>query len=156
MSGTSIVHNVISVNCLSDLKTKLKGKKCRPYDSNLRINIPKNSLYTYPDISIICGEVETTDSIFDTATNPIVIFEILSKTTRDYDKGGKFTLYRDIETLQEYILINSEKICVEKFTRNPDNSWLLNEYKTLDSNFEIAAVAITLHLQDIYEDVKLD
>ena len=156
MSGTSLIHNKIFSNTFVEIGLKLKGKKCGAYGSDLRINIPKNSLYTYPDISIICGEVETTDAIFDTATNPVVIFEILSKSTRDYDKGGKFTLYRDIETLQEYILIDSEKICVEKFTRNPDNSWLLTEYKSLQSSFDIISVGVTLDLKDIYEDVKLE
>ena len=154
MSGTTIEHNVIAVNCISELRNKLKGKNCRPYESNLRIHIPPNSLYTYPDISIICGGVDTTDDKFDTATNPTVIFEILSVSTRDYDKGGKFTLYRDIETLKEYILIDTEKICVEKFTRNDDNSWLLTEYKTIKSIFEIPSIGVELKLTDIYEDVK--
>ena len=153
MSGTTIEHSVIAVNCITELRNKLKGKNCRPYESNLRIYIPPNSLYTYPDISIICGGVDTTDDKFDTATNPTVIFEILSKSTRDYDKGGKFTLYRDIETLKEYILIDSEKIGVEKFTRNPDNTWLLTEFKTIESSFEITTISVKLSLSDIYEDV---
>ena len=153
MSGTTIEHTVIAVNCITELRNKLKGKNCRPYESNLRIYIPPNSLYTYPDISIICGGVDTTDDKFDTATNPTVIFEILSKSTRDYDKGGKFTLYRDIETLKEYILIDSEKIGVEKFTRNADNTWLLTEFKTIESSFEIPTIGVKLSLSDIYEDV---
>ena len=153
MSGTTIEHSVIAVNCITELRNKLKGKNCRPYESNLRIYIPPNSLYTYPDISIICGGVDTTDDKFDTATNPTVIFEILSKSTRDYDKGGKFTLYRDIETLKEYILIDSEKISVEKFTRNADNTWLLTEFKTIESSFEIPTIGVKLLLADIYEDV---
>jgi Uma2 family endonuclease len=154
MSGASIPHNIISVNCLTDIKNALKGKKCRPYGSDLRIHIPKNTLYTYPDISIICGEIETTDDKFDTATNPSVIIEILSASTKNYDKGQKFDLYRDIESLREYILIDSEQIKVEKFFRNEDNSWLLTEYKTIESNFSIATVDITLQLTDVYFDVK--
>ena len=156
MSGTTIEHNIIAVNCISELRNRLKGKRCRPYESNLRIHIPKNSLYTYPDISIIFGDVDTLEDKFDTATNPTVIFEILSKSTRDYDKGGKFTLYRDIETLKEYILIDTEKVGVEKFTRNDDNSWLLTEYKTLEESFKITSVEVELKLIDIYEDVKLE
>ncbi len=101
-----------------------------PFGSDLRIHIPKNTLYTYPDISIICGEMECTDDHFDTATNPSVIIELLSKSTRNYDKGGKFTLYRDIDTLQEYILIDTEAIYVEKHIRNEDNSWQLTEFKS--------------------------
>ena len=80
MSGTTIEHNIIAVNCISELRNRLKGKRCRPYESNLRIHIPKNSLYTYPDISIIFGDVDTLEDKFDTATNPTVIFEILLKS----------------------------------------------------------------------------
>ncbi len=153
MSGASLAHNLISVNCIAGLKQKLKGKKCRPFGSDLRVRIPKNSLFTYPDISIVFGDVKTTDDTFDTATNPSVIIEILSASTRDYDKGGKFTLYRDIDSLQEYILIDSEKVMVEKFIRNADNSWQLTEYKNIAQSFWISTVAIELQLQDVYEDV---
>jgi len=154
MSGASIAHNVIASNCIIDMGQKLKGKKCRPFGSDLRIHIPKNSLFTYPDISIVCGEVKTTDSYLDTATNPSVLIEILSPSTRDYDKGGKFTLYRDIDTLQEYILIDSETIMVEKFIRNADNSWQLTEYKSIDQSISITTVGIELLLSVLYEDVK--
>ncbi len=113
MSGARIAHNMIFKNTFVDIANKLKGKKCQPFGSDLRIHIPSNTLYTYPDISIICGEIDTLDDTFDTATNPSVIIEILSESTRNYDKGGKFTLYRAIESLQEYILIDSESVMFE-------------------------------------------
>lgn len=153
MSGASIPHNMIAMNCYVDLGTKLKGKNCKPFGSDLRIHIPKNTLYTYPDISIVCGDIETTDDKFDTVTNPSVIIEILSESTKNYDKGGKFTLYREIDSLQEYILIDSERIMIEKFTRNLDNSWQLNEYKAIEQNFRITTVAIEMNLSDIYAGV---
>jgi len=103
MSGASIPHNKIAMNCSYELKSKFKGKPCQPYGSDLRIHIPINTLYTYPDLSIICGEPETTDENFDSVINPTVIFEILSKSTRNYDLGQKFELYRQITTLREYI-----------------------------------------------------
>lgn len=153
MSGASISHNKIAMNCYIDLGTKLKGKNCQPYGSDLRIHIPKNTLYTYPDISIICGKIETTDDKFDTVKNPSVIIEILSDSTRNYDKGGKFTLYREIDSLQEYILIDSEQIMVEKFIRNPDNSWQLTEYKNIEQSFLITTVGIEMLLTDVYAGV---
>lgn len=156
MSGASQNHNDIAMNCAFELKSKLKGKPCKPYGSDFRINIPKNTLYTYPDFSIICNQPNLTDNIKDTFKNPTVIFEILSKSTRNYDKGGKFTLYREIETLKDYILIDSESIGVEKFSKNENNSWLLTEYKTLDESFKIESVDITLSLKDIYDDVHFD
>jgi len=156
MSGASIVHNKIAMNCALAIGPKLKGKKCQPFGSDLRIHIPKNTLYTYPDISIICGEIETTDDNFDTITNPSVIIEILSSSTRNYDKGEKFTLYREIDSLQEYILIDSERVMFEKFIRNSDNSWQLTEYKTMEQSFTIETVNIEMQLQQIYEGVKIN
>ncbi|MBK7638269.1 MAG: Uma2 family endonuclease [Saprospiraceae bacterium] len=128
MSGASFRHNQIFKNTYIKLGTKLAGKSCQPYGSDLRIHIPNNSLYTYPDISIICGKPEMTDTVKDTITNPSVIIEILSKSTYDYDKGQKFTLYRDIDSLREYILIDSMSIRVEHYFKNEDSSWTLKYY----------------------------
>ena len=156
MSGASIPHNQIFSNFFLAIGTKLKGKKCQPFGSDLRIHIPKNTLYTYPDISIVCGEIETTDQKFDTITNPAVLIEILSPSTRNYDKGEKFTLYREIDSLQEYILIDSERVMVEKFIRNSDNSWQLTEYKTIEQSFTIETVNLEINLIDIYDGVKIN
>ena len=154
MSGASLKHNVIFSNLFTDIGGKLKGKGCRPYGSDLRIHIPKNTLYTYPDISIICGEADLTDKEFDTATNPSVIIELLSKSTRNYDKGEKFTLYRDIDTLKEYLLVDTEKIYVEKHIRNADGSWQLTDYKSLENSFTIDSLQINILLTDIYEGIS--
>ena len=156
MSGASLPHNDIFHNVYGALTFFLKGKGCKPYGSDLRIHIPQNTLYTYPDISIICGKPETTDSFRDNIINPSVIIEILSKSTKDYDRGTKFTLYRNIKTLTEYILIDSTSISVEIFTRQKDNSWILTEFKQLSDSFVITTINLTLHLTDIYEDVSFD
>ena len=137
------------------MKSKLKGKPFRPYGSDFRVTIPENTLYTYPDISVFCSEPETLDEDKDTATNPSVIFEILSKSTRNYDQGQKFALYRQIDSLKEYILIDSEEIKVIKHTKNDDGSWLLVEYEKLDDHFYINSINVELHLIGIYENVKI-
>jgi Uma2 family endonuclease len=155
MSGASIAHNKIAINCTLEIGNKLKGKNCQPFGSDLRIHIPKNTLFTYPDISIICGEIETVEDKFDTVINPSVIIEILSASTRNYDKGEKFTLYREIDSLQEYILIDSERIMVEKFIRNSDNSWQLTEYKAIEQSFNITTVSIEMQLSTVYEGIKI-
>ena len=123
MRGASFPHNKVFSKLFGALAWKLKGKRCTPYGSDLRIHIPSNTLYTYPDISIICGEIESTDDKFDTATNPSVIIEILSASTRDSDRGSKFTLYRAIETLKEYILVDATGFSVEKFIRQRKCAW---------------------------------
>jgi Uma2 family endonuclease len=154
MSGASLRHNYIFHNVYGALAIFLKGKNCIPFGSDLRIHIPENSFYTYPDISIICGTPETTDSFTDNITNPSVIIEILSKSTINYDRGTKFNLYRSIRTLKEYILIDLNSIMVEVYTRNNDNSWLLKEYKELSDNFCISTIDLTLSLKDIYHAVN--
>lgn len=153
MSGASARHNRIFTNLFIDIGSKLKGKDCLPYGSDLRIHIPKNTLFTYPDISIICGALEFTDDKVDTVTNPSVIIEILSNSTRNYDKGEKFTLYRDINSLQEYILVDTEKIYVEKHIRHADNSWQLTDYKSIENSFAITTIDQLFMLKDIYEGI---
>ena len=152
MSGASEAHVIISMNCSVDLGTKLKGKKCRPYGSDMRMNIPENTLYTYPDLSVYCNELETLDNQRDTAKKPTVIFEILSKSTRNYDQGEKFALYREIPTLKEYILIDSERIKVIRHTKT-NNTWVLTEFLTINESFEIKCLELKMNLLDIYEDV---
>jgi Uma2 family endonuclease len=156
MSGASFRHNDIFSNLFVDIGHQLKGKNCKPYGSDLRIHIPKNTLYTYPDISIICGGTDLSDAKFDTATNPSVIIELLSKSTRNYDKGEKFTLYRDIDSLKEYILVDTEKVYVEKHILNTDKSWQLTDYRSLENSFTIDTVQLRILLKDIYEGVKFD
>ncbi len=156
MSGASREHNDIFRNVFGTLYIKLKGKPCKPYGSDFRIHIPENTLYTYPDISIICDEPKTTDQEDDTVTNPSVIIEILSKSTCDHDRGGKFNLYRAIPTLKEYILIDSTKISVELFRKQDSSHWLLSEFKQLHEEFVIETIDLTLTLKDVYEDVKIE
>jgi len=156
MSGASWQHNVIAKNINTIVLPFLKGKPCDMFGSDLRIHIPENSLYTYPDFSIICGKPETTDDEKDTVVKPSVLIEILSKSTKDYDRGTKFNLYRSISTLNEYILIDSTAIGVEIFTRQQDNSWILTEFKQLTGSFVISTIGHTLHLHDIYDDVSFE
>ncbi len=153
MSGASEEHNIISMNCSVVLGTKLKGKKCRPYGSDMRMNIPENTLYTYPDLSVYCNEIETLDDKRDTAKNPTVIIEILSKSTRNYDLGQKFALYREIPTLKDYILIDSEKVKVIRHTKTDNTTWVLSEFSSINDTFEIKSLEIEMNLVDIYEDV---
>jgi Uma2 family endonuclease len=153
MSGASIPHNMIASNMIYLLKSKLKGGGCKPFGSDLRIHIPTNSLYTYPDLSIICGDIDKTKDKFDTVTNPMVIIEILSLSTRDYDLGSKFNLYRDIPSLKEYILIDSEAIAITHFFINQDNKWQLNDTKNIEGSLAINSISVSLNLIDIYEGV---
>jgi Uma2 family endonuclease len=154
MSGASRIHNEIFTNVFGELSYRLKGKKCRPYGSDFRVNIPNLTLYTYPDISLICNDPNLTDSEKDTFTNPTIIIEILSPSTKNYDLGRKFLLYKQIESLKEYILIDSEAIKVIKYFRNDDNSWLMTEMSFIEEILKLNSIEIELVLSDIYDNVK--
>ncbi len=155
MSGASTRHNIISVNLIVSLSKILQGKPCRPYGSDMRIHIPENTLYTYPDVSIICGDIIPSDEDEDSATQPTVIIEILSPSTKSYDRGDKFKLYRAIPSLRDYILIDSESITVEAFSLNDEMLWELREYKKPDDVVKIKSMDCELGLIEIYRDTKL-
>lgn len=155
MSGASARHNIIQMNLAAILVMKLKGKPCQPYGSDMRIHIPENTLFTYPDLSIICGDIIQSEEDEDTATLPTVIIEILSPSTRQYDQGTKFKLYRQIPSLQQYILVESESVHVESFELNERNLWELKEYKLPEHELAFPALEFSVPLSEIYERTKL-
>lgn len=155
MAGASPRHNVIFSNIFGELAYHLKGQPCRPYGSDLRIHIPENTLFTYPDISIICGEIIPSNVDADTAILPTVLIEILSPATKNYDRGGKFRLYRDIPSLKEYILIDSESIGIEIFRINAQEHWELEEHRSIDDTLAMPTVGFLLPVKEIYEGTKL-
>ncbi|PVD51421.1 Uma2 family endonuclease [Terrimonas sp.] len=155
MSGAKLPHNTISRNMLIGLGIKLNGKKCQPFGSDQRIHIEANTLFTYPDISIICGEPETFNDDDWNILNPAVIVEILSPSTKNYDRGEKFKLYRDIPTLKEYILVDSESVHIEIFRLNESNHWELEEYDTVEEMLYIKTINENIVLADIYAGVQL-
>jgi Uma2 family endonuclease len=155
MAGASDPHNEIFTNLLVSLGNLLKGKPCRPYGSDKRMKIPENTLYTYPDISIYCHANTPFDRGTKVSRDPTVLIEILSESTKDYDRGRKFKLYRDIPTLKEYILVDSESIGVESFRLNSIHHWELEEYKSIDQSLSIASLGFTIPLREIYEHTHL-
>lgn len=153
MSGASFKHNIIEDNVRVLIGSYLKGKKCRSFGSNLRVHVPKNTLYTYPDILIVCNEPKFVDGEFDTLLNPAVLIEILSPSTGNYDRGAKFDLYREIETLKEYILIDSASAHIINYLKNEDSTWVLRESKNLDDSFSISSINFHCLASDIYAGV---
>lgn len=152
MSGTSYKHNVIQVNLLVKLGIHLDGKGCRPFGNDLRVHIPKNSLYTYPDLLVVCDEPKFANNEFDTLLNPSVIIEILSPGTANYDRGTKFDLYRDIESLKEYVLVDSTTVHCVRYAKNTDNTWTLFEAKSLEDEFILSSIAFKTTLAAVYKD----
>ena len=155
MSGASYAHNIIEDNLRGELYRFLKDKKCRSLGSNMRVKVEAHKLFTYPDALIVCDEPQFADNELDTLLNPSVLFEILSPSTANYDKGSKFEMYRSIPTLREYILIDSRKIGVEHYRRNDDNSWTLHEYKNPQDRFVIHTITMELITGDLYDSTQL-
>lgn len=155
MAGASARHNVIFSNLFAALFSRLRGKPCQPYGSELRIHLPENGLFTYPDISIICGDIVSSPEDADTATLPTVVIEILSESTKDYDRGGKFKLYRTIATLREYVLVDSELVTIEVFRLNNRGHWELEEYRSPTDVLTLPTLELQIPLAEVYERTKL-
>jgi Uma2 family endonuclease len=155
MAGAGARHNVIFSNLFIEIGIQLRGKPCKPYGSDLRIHIPENTLFTYPDISIICGEIVPSKIDPDTAVQPSILIEILSPSTRNYDLGGKFELYREIPTLKEYYVIDSESIRIVSHRIGTNGFWEIQDYKSLEGILAMPLVNVSLSLKEIYEGTKL-
>jgi Uma2 family endonuclease len=155
MAGATLQHDRIHINLISIINPFLKGKSCSIFSNDIRVHIPENTLFTYPDAFIVCGKPELLQNELDTVLNPSVIFEILSRSTRKYDKLEKFSLYRSIPSFTEYILIDSEKIEAEHYLKNSDNTWTLSVYNQLEQNFAIEKIKLSVKLADLYDGVQL-
>lgn len=156
MAGGSNDHSLKIANVIAALHGRLKGKPCRVYDSNLRVRIPRKVLYTYPDVSVICGksEPDANDSAGETVTNPRLIVEVLSPSTEAYDRGEKFDRYRELESLQEYVLVSHEAPRVETFFRQPDGAWLLTPVSGLGASAKLRSLDIELPLSEVYSGIE--
>jgi Uma2 family endonuclease len=157
IAGASIPHNQITRNALSSIDEYLsESGKCQIFPGDLKIHSEANTLFTYPDLSIICGKIETLENHKDIVTNPIVIVEVLSDTTQDYDRVGKFILYRDIQSLKEYILISSIEVLIEKYSKQQDGTWVLHEYKSENDVFAIQAIDMQMEVKGLYRNVVFE
>ena len=155
MAGASPQHVLIVTNVVAELRGQLKTSPCTVYSTDLRLKISATGLYTYPDVIVVCGEPQFDDDHKDTLLNPTLIVEVLSESTKDYDRGGKFEQYRMIESFVEYVLIAQDKRHVEHFVRQAGNRWLLSETNRLEDTIELTSIACNLMLTEVYDKVEL-
>jgi Uma2 family endonuclease len=155
MPGAALKHNWIQRNFIRRVGNFLEGHACEVFGSDLRVHIPANSLYTYPDAIIVCGRPELLDEELDTVLNPTVIVEIVSKSTQTYDRGDKFMLYRAIASLKEYLLIGSETILVEHFSKQENGTWNLKELKNISDVLHVHSIDYSLLLSQLYDDMEM-
>ena len=152
MSGGTGNHALFAANSITLLNIALRGKGCRVFTSDLRIYIPANGLFTYPDASVVCGDMEYLDDRSDNLLNPVLLVEVLSPSTESYDRGTKFALYRSIPSLEEYMLVSQDQRRVEVFRKDTTGRWVLYD---VEEAVELASVGCTLPVEDLYAGVEL-
>lgn len=155
MAGASPGHVLIVTNIVAELRGQLKQRPCRVYSADLRVRVSPTGLYTYPDVIVVCGQPQFADEQKDTLLNPTLIVEVLSESTKDYDRGGKFEHYRTLGSLNEYVLVAQDKYHIEHFARQPDNRWLLAETNRLEDTIPLSSIACNLALAEVYDKVDL-
>jgi Uma2 family endonuclease len=119
----------------------------------MRTRISARGDYVYPDVSVVCGQPQIHKGEPDILTNPKVVIEVLSPSTADYDHGKKFELYREIPSLDEYVLTHQDSPHIEHYARQPDSSWIFREYRGLEASIELLSIGCKVQLADIYAGV---
>ena len=156
MGGGSANHSLIAANFVREAGNALKDKPCIVFNRDLRVQVQSTGLYTYPDATIVCGELLFDDDHRDTLLNPTVIVEVLSDSTEKYDRGKKSNHYRQIASLKELILIAQDRSHVERFTRQPNGDWLFHEQKELTADFELKSLGISIAISELYRGVTFE
>lgn len=156
ITGASARHNLIVANIIGLLHSQLRGSPCRVFPSDLRLKIEQTGLYTYPDVSVICGTIQFDAGRQDTVTNPSVLIEVLSPRTENYDRGKKFEHYRTIETLQVYIVVAQDRMHIEQYIRQDEHRWLLVDFFTPEQVLQIDTTDCNLPLADVYEYISFE
>jgi Uma2 family endonuclease len=154
MAGARESHVLIVLNIGAELRHALKGRPCQIYPSEMRLHVPATGLYTYPDITVVCGERVFIDSHRDTITNPHLIMEVLSKSTEAYDRGLKFSNYQSIPSLREYVLVSQDLSRVEQFGRQSDQGWRYQATEGPGMRVKLTSIEVELALDEIYSNVE--
>ncbi len=155
MAGASRQHAGIKENLSIEIGVRLKGSPCRTFSADLRVKVKRTGLFTYPDFMIVCGQPEFDPKAEDTLVNPQVVIEILSKSTESYDRGAKFRHYQRLPSVKEYVLVSQDRIQVERFVRQEDETWILTTYDDPAGEFSLATVPVRVPLVDVYRGVEI-
>lgn len=156
MAGGSINHNRIALNLSAGLNFAFRQQNYEVFMGDVRLWIPNQRIYTYPDVMVVAGEPEYFNNRTDTITNPQVIVEVLSKSTKGYDREDKFQAYRTIATFEEYLLIDQTRILVQQYSKTGKKRWELREYDEEDLAIALTTVAFEISLLDLYNKVKFE
>jgi len=154
MSGASYQHTILTMNISGELYTQLKGTACTVHTNDMRVRTSPEISYFYPDVVVVCNTPRFEDNAFDTLLNPIVLVEVLAPSTQAYDRGEKFKHYQQLTSLQEYVLVSQDRVCVEHYFREGTDG-LRTEFHKLDNVMPLNSIECELCLRDIYSSVDL-
>ena len=150
MVGGTVDHSIIAANVGGELRTRLRDRPCIVLQSDMKLHVQANGLYTDPVVMVVCGRIEMVGRRNDVVANPVLIVEVLSESTRTYDRGAKFNLYRELASLQEYLLVDSEQVHVEVYRRMADGQFAIGTFDGLAAVARLESVACDLPLSEIY------
>ena len=157
MSGGTLGHERVMRNAYDSLRANLEGSTCEVFASNMQIKVPSAPPYRYADGSVVCGKVEVERfNGVDLLLNPVLIYEVLSPSTEAYDRGDKFTHYKSIASLREYLLIAQHRAHITHYVRQQDGSWSYSEINGLDGTVYLPSLGITLELSNLYQNVEFE
>jgi Uma2 family endonuclease len=151
MTGGTINHSQIIGNIYAFLKSALRGNNARPFMSDLRLWIPRYRRGTYPDVMVVKGELVCTPGRKDEMVNPVLIVEVLSRSTKDFDREDKFRFYRSIPEFREYVLVSQQEFLVQQYIKNESNQWLFQEYEGETATVSFTSIGVQMLMSDIYE-----
>lgn len=156
MAGASRNYGRIVGNAFALLHGQLEGRQCEPAMADQRLAVPSHHLITYPDVFVTCGPDQYFDDRRDTLADATLIIEVLSVSTRNYDRREKFFFYRSLPSFCEYLLIAQDRVLVEHHIRRPDGSWLMREYTALSAEIELTSIGCRLRLEAVYARVEFE
>lgn len=156
MAGGTPRHSLISANMIREIGNLLNGRDCRVYDSNLRVKVIASGLYTYPDVSVVCGRAEFDDVERDTLLNPFLLVEVLSPATESYDRGRKFNFYREIASLSTYLLVSQDTPRVEQLLRQENGHWLWSDASGVEAQLHLPSLGVDLRLREVFAHVEFE
>jgi Uma2 family endonuclease len=156
MTGGSVNHVKIVGNLIVELGTQLRARDCHVFPIDLKIRLPGSRKFFYPDVSVVCGELQFHDERRDIIINPLLVIEVLSKSTEAFDRGAKFQAYQTLDSLKEYVLVAQNKPMVEQFVRQADGKWTYTSVAGLEGSLSLPSVECTLSLSAVYSKVDFD
>lgn len=152
MAGGTPNHSTLQFNVSGFLHAQLRGRQCKGFGSDQRVAIDSAGLYTYPDLSVACGaEFDEHNSLL----NPTLLVEVLSPATEAYDRGLKFSLYQQLPSLRQYLLISQDQLLIHLFTRGENGRWSFEEFRHAEDMVPLTSIDCTLNVGELYEGVTL-